>query len=99
MIDEDYSSTISEPISQMLFVLIIAAWIVLLMLVLGLGAAARAGDEAVFMQVSADDRAGQAEPYPWEPTPQLEISARANLGSPRHAPAGSSPLRSGGVAA
>jgi hypothetical protein len=83
----------------MVLLLIIAAWIVVLSLVVALCAAARVGDLASAPRASSNDGTGWAQPYAWEPAPELEISAHVNVTASRSAQSASSPLRSDGIAA
>ena len=81
----------------MILLLVIAAWVLVLPLVAGLCAAARAGDLAQLDHASAP--IGWGEAPAWEPVEHLEISARANLRPVGSAEPGASLLRSDGVAA
>jgi len=83
----------------MILLLIIAAWILVLSVIAGLCAAARAGDLARLAQASAPagwERSGAAAREPLE---HLEISAHANLRPVASAEQGASRLRSDSVAA
>ena len=90
----------------MIVVLIIVSWLLVLTLVAGLCAAARAGDVELLTRASAHDQPGELEPIVWEPAVHLEISAHSNTRpapAPAPAPAaaesGASLARSGGLAA
>jgi hypothetical protein len=81
----------------MILLLVIAAWILVLSLVTGLCAAARAGDLAQLATAPAGR--GRREVALWEPLEHLEISARANARPVRSAESGPSLLHGDGVAA
>jgi hypothetical protein len=83
----------------MILLLVIATWILVLSLVVGLCGAARAGDLAQFAHQSAAGGWSRTEPPKWEPLEHLEISAHANLRPGRTAEQGASLLHSDGVAA
>lgn len=83
----------------MILLLVIASWILVLSLVTGLCAAARAGDFAQLTHASAAAGWGAAEPLAWETAEHLEIAARANVRLVRPAGTGAALVRNGGVAA
>jgi hypothetical protein len=87
----------------MIFLLIIAAWIVVLSLIAGLCAAARVGDREplarVYAPAGSGQGSGQAEPLVWELAEHGEIAAHANARAEHSAQADASLLRSGDMAA
>jgi hypothetical protein len=84
----------------MILLLVIAAWILVLSLVTGLCAVARAGDSAQPTHAPASAGWGRVQSLAWEPAEHLEIAApRADVRPARPAESGASLLRSGGVAA
>lgn len=78
----------------MTLVLVLSAWIFVALLVVGLCAAARAGD-----LVPAPTGRRHREPTDWEPSESVEINAHANAQAARPAEAGSLLLHGSGVAA
>jgi hypothetical protein len=83
----------------MIVLLLIAAWIVVLSLVMGLCAAARVGDVAQLTHASAPAGRVHAEPAAWESSGHLEIAVRANVRPVRPAESGAALVHSDGVAA
>ena len=81
----------------MILLLVIAAWLLVLSVLAGLCAAARAGDLAQLAPASAGW--GRSGATAREPREHPEISARANLRPARTAESGASLQRSEGVAA
>jgi hypothetical protein len=83
----------------MILLLVIAAWILALSLVVGLCAAARAGDLAQLTPASVSSGWARVRSLAWEPAEHREILAHAD-GRPARPPESGVPyVRSGGVAA
>jgi hypothetical protein len=83
----------------MILLFVIAAWILVLSVVAGLCAAARAGDLTQLAQASTPAGWGGYGATARGPLEHLEISARANLRPVRTAESGASLLHGDGVAA
>jgi len=83
----------------MILLLVIAAWVLVLSLIVGLCAAARVGDLAQLAHASATGGRGRTESPAWEPFEHMDIAARAPLRPARRAESGASLLHSDGVAA
>jgi hypothetical protein len=83
----------------MILLLVIAAWILVLSLVVGLCRTARLGDLAQLAHGAAAGGWARTEAPKWEPLEHREIAAHANLRPVRPAEQGASLLRSDGVAA
>ncbi|MGD0452030.1 MAG: hypothetical protein ABSB69_00395 [Solirubrobacteraceae bacterium] len=83
----------------MIPLLVIAVWILVLSLVTGLCAAARAGDLAQLVTAPAGRGRGETTTTLWEQFEHAEISARASARPTRSPESGASRLRGDGVAA